>query len=310
MTTLLITYATTFQGSIRHLLSLHSIFRHSPRPITEPGKGNYWTLDVQTDPEGLKRERKRRAKRTGSAEEEEEDGDEDDENESADSGPEMSPRREQGGRADRAGPQRRSSPYGHSSASSSSSYRGPATRSMASGPERASVPQGYHQSYPQIDPPPSQSRSSQYGQQSFRQPSFGQPSPPNPVFGQQSMGPPSYDTTFYPKIEPDTPSLQFASPGQYMRQGPMSSASGQAGMSGQNPRYSTHHRSAPTPRVGGRMGDPTLARSRSVTPMHTMGPHDPQAAPGASQAWITPGHSSPDPRDPRNQSHRGKGRTL
>lgn len=306
-----------FQGSIRHLLSLHSIFRHTPRPITEPGKGNYWELDVNTDPEGLKRERKRRPKRASSADDDDEDGDEEDDNESAESGPELSspvPRREaQGGRAERAGPQRRSSPYGHSS-TPSSSYRGPTTRStMPSGSEssmRGSAPSGYQQSYTQIDPPPSQSRSSQYAQQTYRQhPAFGPPAPPpNPTFGQQSMGPPSYDTTLYPKLEPDTPSLshiapQFAPQGQYMGQGPMSSASGQAGMSGQGPRYGTHHRSAPTPRVGSRTGEPAMARSRSVTPMHTMGPHDPQAAPGASQGWI-------DPRDPRNSGYRGKGRTL
>ncbi|KAL0945488.1 hypothetical protein HGRIS_000974 [Hohenbuehelia grisea] len=52
-----------WKNSIRHNLSLNKVFRNTPRPITEPGKGSYWELDVSGG-EGYKRERKRRPKTT------------------------------------------------------------------------------------------------------------------------------------------------------------------------------------------------------------------------------------------------------
>ncbi|TCD65245.1 forkhead box protein [Steccherinum ochraceum] len=47
-----------WQGSIRHTLSLKSCFRTISRPITEPGKGNYWIVDFSMG-DGNKRPRKR-----------------------------------------------------------------------------------------------------------------------------------------------------------------------------------------------------------------------------------------------------------
>ncbi|KAF8578508.1 winged helix DNA-binding domain-containing protein, partial [Ramaria rubella] len=47
-----------WKNSVRHCLSLDTQFQKEPRPPSEPGKGCYWTVSLDT-PRGTKRERKR-----------------------------------------------------------------------------------------------------------------------------------------------------------------------------------------------------------------------------------------------------------
>jgi hypothetical protein len=54
------------QASVRHLLSLHLIFRAMPRPSNIPGKGSYWKLDF-TRGIGNKRPRIRKRRGRGAA---------------------------------------------------------------------------------------------------------------------------------------------------------------------------------------------------------------------------------------------------
>ena len=51
---------TTFgsQQSVRHHLSLNRLFEKQPRPVTDPGFGSYWTVNLSAPP-GTKRPRKR-----------------------------------------------------------------------------------------------------------------------------------------------------------------------------------------------------------------------------------------------------------
>ncbi|KAG5647714.1 hypothetical protein DXG03_008437 [Asterophora parasitica] len=52
------TAGPTWKQSVRHHLSLNRLFERQPRPVTEPGFGSYWTVNL-TAPPGTKRPRKR-----------------------------------------------------------------------------------------------------------------------------------------------------------------------------------------------------------------------------------------------------------
>ncbi|KAH9486255.1 Forkhead box protein J2 [Psilocybe cubensis] len=48
----------TWKQSVRHHLSLNRLFERQPRPVTDPGFGSYWTVNLSAPP-GTKRPRKR-----------------------------------------------------------------------------------------------------------------------------------------------------------------------------------------------------------------------------------------------------------
>ncbi|RDB25875.1 Forkhead box protein I1 [Hypsizygus marmoreus] len=189
----------SWQGSIRHSLSLHNIFKHIGREITEPGKGGYWELDISKG-DGYKRPRKRRSKQdrdivAGDYEMSEE-------SEDSSPGPSGTPQEPSSG-ASRSRTPKLSAPY--------------PVRPSAGQP---TISSGLRQMSVSPTPPSSQAA---FGQSSYHS------STRHPAFGQTSMGPGSLNraqsqpnfTTLSEVSRPHSRSATVPAPGTYAPMAPL-----------------------------------------------------------------------------------------